>query len=109
LTFPNILNYTDSIKTLYETMKLGNETIKNKFDDIDLKVDFLIELCQTLQIENNELISKIKRLETDLAKKNETEEQYSEHEVLIQSKIDGLLTKLDSFSNNVSSDYPSKG
>jgi len=107
LTFPNILNYTDSIKTLYETMKLGNETIKNKFDDIDLKVDFLIELCQSLQAENKELISKIKRLETDLAKKNEIEEQHSVNEELIQSKIDGLLTKLDSFSDNVSSDNPS--
>jgi hypothetical protein len=85
-------------------MKLGNEIIKNKFDDIDIKVDFLIELCQMLQVENLELSSKIKDLETRLAKKNETEELNLEQEALIQSKIDGLLTKLDSFSNNLSND-----
>ena len=84
---------------------MGNDVIKNKFDDIDIKVDFLIELCQTLQVENLELSSKIKDLETDLAKKNETEELNSEQEALIQSKIDGLLTKLDSFSNELSSGY----
>jgi len=83
---------------------LGNEIIKNKFDDIDIKVDFLIELCQMLQVENLELSSKIKDLETKLAKKNETEELNLEQEDLIQSKIDGLLTKLDSFSNNLSND-----
>ena len=88
-------------------MKLGNEIIKNKFDDIDIKVDFLIELCQTLQVENLEFSSKIQHLEADLARKNETEELNSEQETLIQSKIDGLLNKLDSFSNNLSSDHPS--
>ncbi len=83
---------------------MGNEIIKNKFDDIDIKVDFLIELCQMLQVENLELSSKIKDLETKLVKKNETEELNLEQEALIQSKIDGLLSKLDSFSNNLSND-----
>ena len=55
-------------------MKLGNDIIKNKFDDIDIKVDFLIELCQTLQVENLELSSSVKDLEKKLAKKNEIEE-----------------------------------
>jgi len=87
---------------------LGNEIIKNKFDDIDIKVDFLIELCQTLQVENLQLSSKIKNLETDLARKNEMEELNFEQEALIQSKIDGLLTKLDSFSNDLSSGVSTK-
>jgi hypothetical protein len=69
-------------------MKLGDDIIKNKFDDIDIKVDFLIELCQMLQVENLELNSNIKDLETKLAKKNETEELNLEQEALIQSKID---------------------
>lgn len=86
---------------------MGNEFIKNKFDDIDNKIDFLIELCQTLQEENSELVSKIKHLEVLLAKKRGTEERYSEQEALVQSKIDGLLTKLDSFSNTMSKDYQS--
>ena len=88
-------------------MKLGNEFIKSKFDDIDTKVDFLIELCQTLQLENSELVSKIKLLEARLEEKKGAEELYSEQETLIQSKIDGLLSKLDGFSNNMKSDYQS--
>ncbi len=83
---------------------MGNDIIKNKFDDIDIKVDFLIELCQTLQVENLELSSKIRDLEMQLARKNETEELNAEQEVLIQSKIDGLLAKLDSFSSHLPND-----
>ncbi len=70
-----------------------------KFDDIDEKIDFMIELCQALQQENKELIFRIKDLEAELEKRNETEEEFSEQEALVQSKIDGLLTKLNSFSN----------
>lgn len=77
---------------------MDNEFLDSKFNDIDDKVDFLIELCQTLQIENTELMSKIKLLESDLDKKNETEERYAEQQAIIRSKIDGLLSKLNNFS-----------
>ena len=83
---------------------MGNQGIENKFDDIDLRVDFLIELCQTLQLENKELLAKVKALETEVDDKTETETLYSEQESLIQSKIDGLLTKLDGFSTAMSQD-----
>lgn len=83
-------------------MKLGNEGIKNKFDDIDLQVDFLIELCQSLQNENKELLSKISGLEAELDTKRETETIYAEQEAFVRSKIDGLLTKLDGFSSTAS-------
>jgi hypothetical protein len=88
---------------LYESMKLNNE-IKNKFDDIDGKIDFAIELCQTLQQENSDLMLKIEDLEMQLDKKSVVEEEFSEQEALIQSKIDGLLKKLNYFSNGVSGD-----
>ena len=88
-------------------MKLGNDFIKKKFDDIDGKIDFVIELCQTLQLENQELLLKITDLEAELEMKNDTEDQFSEQEALVQSKIDGLLTKLNSFSNDSSTDFSS--
>jgi cell division septum initiation protein DivIVA len=87
-------------------MKLSNE-IKNKFDDIDGKIDFVIELCQALQQENSELILKIKDLETRLDKKNVMEEEFSEQEALIKSKIDGLLNKLNYFSSEIPGNYQS--
>jgi len=77
---------------------LGNETVSDKFNDIDEKVDFLIEYCGSLQAENEQLKSRVESLQTELEKKNETEEQYSEQQAAIRSKIDGLLSKLNNFS-----------
>ncbi len=88
---------------------MGNDSIENKFDDIEIRVDFLIELCRTLQDDNKILISKVETLELELDKKSKTEEVYEEQELLVQSKIDGLLTKLDGFANNVSSNDLSNG
>jgi regulator of replication initiation timing len=88
-------------------MKMGNALIKKQFDDIDEKIEFMMELCQTLQLENKELILKTDRLEAELGTKNETEEQFSEQEALVQLKIDGLLTKLDSFVKNSDREYSS--
>jgi phage host-nuclease inhibitor protein Gam len=78
---------------------LDNELLDNKFADIDEKVDFLIELCQSFQMENTELKVKVERLETELNKKNETEERYAEQQAVIRTKIDGLLEKLNNFSD----------
>ncbi len=86
---------------------MGNEHIKQKFDDINDKIDFMIEFCHELQQENKELVLKIRGLESELATKDETEKQFSEQDELIQSKIDGLLKKLNDFSNSASGEYSS--
>lgn len=52
---------------------MENEAIDKKFNDIDEKVDFIIELCQTLQAENAELTSKVEILESELKEKREKE------------------------------------
>jgi regulator of replication initiation timing len=87
-------------------MKLSNE-IKNKFDDLYKKIDFVVELCKTLKQENSGLMLKIQDLESQLDKKSLIEEQSSEQEALIQVKIDGLLEKLNYFSNDIPGDYQS--
>jgi len=82
-----------------------NNDIKNKFDELYGKIDFVIEQCQTLQQENSELMSKIEVLESELDKKSVLEEQSSAQEALIQSKIDELVKKLNYFSNDLSGDF----
>ncbi|MBF0229705.1 MAG: cell division protein ZapB [Desulfamplus sp.] len=77
---------------------MENEAIDKKFNDIDEKVDFIIELCQTLQAENAELTSKVEILESELKEKREKESLQIEQQSAIQSKIDKLLSKLDNFS-----------
>ena len=77
---------------------MENELLEDKFKDIDEKVDFLIELCQALQQENEELLTKVKTLEGQIAEKNLSEESFVKKQAAVQSKIDGLLTKLNTFS-----------
>ncbi len=77
---------------------MENELLEDKFKDIDEKVDFLIELCQALQQENEELLTKVKTLDGQIAEKNLSEENFVKKQVAVQSKIDGLLTKLNTFS-----------
>jgi chromosome segregation ATPase len=98
LTLAKDLIYTEFKNNHREMMKLGNDLIKNKFDDIDKKVDDLLEICRILRTENQELTGRIKQLESDLEEKIQTESRFSEQEAEIQTKIDGLLTKLDSFT-----------
>ncbi|MEA1968932.1 MAG: DUF904 domain-containing protein [Thermodesulfobacteriota bacterium] len=78
---------------------MDNEFLDDKFNDIEEKVDFLIELCQTLQIENSELMTKVENFEVEFNKKNEIEELHVEQQAVIRSKIDGLLLKLNNFSD----------
>jgi peptidoglycan hydrolase CwlO-like protein len=79
---------------------LGNDQIHNKFDEIDKKVDMMLERFRSLQIENQELTRKIQQLESDLEERIQTEARISEQETVIQSKVDGLLSKLNSFTRS---------
>jgi uncharacterized protein YlxW (UPF0749 family) len=72
---------------------LGNNQIHNKFDDIDRKVEKLLERLRSLQADNQELALRITQLEERI----QTQTRISEQEAVIQSKMDGLLTKLDGF------------
>ena len=82
-------------------MTLGNDRIKKKFDDIDDKIDLMMECCQSLQAENKVLLMKIETLEADLEGKRTAETDNSEQEAVIQSKIEGLFFKLDTFSTGL--------
>ena len=77
---------------------MENELLEDKFKDIDEKVDFLIELCRALQQENEELLAKVKTLDGQIAEKSLSEENFVKKQAAVQSKIDGLLTKLNTFS-----------
>jgi len=80
---------------------LGNDRIKKKFDDIDGKIDLMMEYCRSLHLDNKALLLKISNLEADLDGKKIVEIDFSEQEAFIQSKIEGLLAKLNTFSNSL--------
>ena len=66
-----------------------------QFDQIEQKVGNLIKQCNTLENLNFKLSEKVKNLEAELKKKVETENEYSAQKVLIRSKVDNLLAKLN--------------
>ena len=83
-------------------VKLGEQLIHDKFDDIDVKVDFLIAHCQKLTDENHRLNAQVKSMEARLKKGEDVEASFADQKAMIQSKMDGLLSKLEGFSNTVS-------
>ena len=77
---------------------LDNEFVLKQFEEIERKVEKLIETCKALEATNLDQENKIKRLEEEIQGKVEAERSYTEEKALIRSKIDGLLVKLDEVS-----------
>jgi len=74
---------------------LDNEFILKQFEEIEKKVENLINVCKSLKTTNLELRNKVERLEEELQGKVETENNYAQEKALIRSKIDGLLGRLE--------------
>lgn len=73
---------------------MDNELILKQFEEIEKKVENLINVCKSLETTNLELRNKIERLEEELQGKAEAENKYAEERALIRSKIDSLLGRL---------------
>jgi hypothetical protein len=81
-----------------EVSILDNEIILKQFEEIEQRVERLIEICNALEATNLEQKNKIKSLEEEIQGKVEAQRSYAEEKALIRSKIDGLLVKLDDVS-----------
>ena len=77
---------------------MDNEIILKQFEEIEQRVERLIEICNALEATNLEQKNKIKSLEEEIQGKVEAERSYAEGKALIRSKIDGLLARLDEIS-----------
>lgn len=73
---------------------MDNEFILKQFEEIERKVENLIDVCKSLETKNSELRDKIKRLEEELQGKVEAENSYAKERALVRSKIDGLLARM---------------
>ena len=74
---------------------MNDEFVFRQFEEIEQKVERLIEICKARETANLELKSKIKSLEEEIQGKVEAERSYAEEKALIRSKIDGLLTRIN--------------
>ena len=74
---------------------MDNELILKQFEEIEKKVENLINVCKSFETTKLELRNKVERLEEELQGKVEAENNYAQERALIRSKIDGLLGRLE--------------
>jgi len=74
---------------------LDNTDILQQLEEIENKIERLIQVCKSHEATNSELKEKIKRLDEELQVMVEAENSYAKERDLVRSKIDGLLGKLD--------------
>ncbi len=73
---------------------MNNELILQQFDEIELKIETLIEERESLKTANSELSYKVEDLEAKLEAKLTEEARATETTRLIKSKIDSLISRL---------------
>ena len=74
---------------------MSDELVFRQFEEIEQKLERLIEICKAHEATNLELKLKIKNLEEEIQGKVEAERSYAEEKALIRSKVDGLLARID--------------
>ena len=74
---------------------MDSELILKKFDEIETKVERLVEVIKSLEATNLELKNQNDSLNEGLQNKINAEKSYNEERDLIRSKIDNLLVKLE--------------
>ncbi len=76
---------------------MDKDVVLKQLDDVEQKIEKLIELSKSLESKNAELENKIVQLEQELQNRVEAERSYTEEKSLVRSKIDDLLIKLNGF------------
>lgn len=77
-----------------------------QFDEIENKVECLIGICRSLETANLELRNKISSLENELKDKTEVITSLTDEKLLVQSKIETILEKLENMAANNSNSLP---
>jgi predicted nucleic acid-binding Zn-ribbon protein len=79
---------------------LQTDQIFEKFEKIEQKVQELLEIRQNLEKEILDHKGYISELERELQEKVEAEKHYIEEKQIVRDKVDGLLRKLNVFTQN---------
>ena len=74
---------------------MDNELILRQFEEIEQKVEKVINARKSIEATNLELRNKIDKLEGELQVKVEAEKGYTEERDLIRSKVDSLLARIE--------------
>jgi predicted nuclease with TOPRIM domain len=75
-----------------------NDVVLQQFEEIERKIEKVIERCKSLEAENTRLLTEIERSERELGIKAEAEKNFLEEKALVRLKIDDLLARLENIS-----------
>lgn len=78
---------------------MDTELVLLQVEEIEMKIEQLIEKCKSLEITNLELNNRVENFEKELQDKIENENIYIKDREMLGSKIDGLLNKLEEKEN----------
>ncbi len=77
---------------------MDRETVINQFDQLEKRLEDLIETGKRLEAENSRLAAENETLAGQLQEKADAERQHDELKVLVKTKIDSLMGRLDEIS-----------
>jgi cell division protein FtsB len=77
---------------------VDRETVINQFDELERRLEVLIEAGKRLEAENARLAQENKTLADQLQEKVEAEREHNELKDLVKLKIDSLMGRLDELS-----------
>ncbi len=81
---------------------MEKEKLLQQFDQIESRIEKLIEDRKKLQSENQSLTARIDHLESLINEQKDTEDRNEEIKAVIRSKIDSLIGRLDGFTEESS-------
>jgi exonuclease VII small subunit len=79
----------------FQEFKVEQDTIPAQFKKLEEKVGQLVQTCNDLQRGKAELEAKIRDYQRAFEVKGEAEQKYMEEKMMIRSRIDDLLGRLD--------------
>ena len=79
---------------------MDEETIVKQFEEVEQKVEGLLEVCRSLERTNSELRDTITELQGELQGKVAAENKHIKERDLIRSRIDMLLAKLENVAES---------
>jgi hypothetical protein len=77
---------------------MDRETVIQQFNELEKRLEYLIETGKRLEAENLRLAQENQSLTVQLKEKEEAQRQHHELKDLVKSKIDSLMGRLDEIS-----------
>lgn len=77
---------------------MDRETVINQFDELEKRLESLIETSKRHEAENARLVQENQGLAAQLQEKADAERQHDALKDLVKSKIDSLMGRLDEIS-----------